>query len=229
MKYISPILSDARNTLGGSVASKNRAGNYFRARVAPVQPRSVAQQQVRALLATLAGQWKALTAAQIAGWNTLASGITLSDSLGNSYSPTGENLYVGNNVNLQQTGQTLISNPPAQRPDFADITPLTPAAAAGAATFTVETGAAAAPAGSVFLVEATAQMSAGISYIGTSTYRVIGHFAGSTYASINIKADYVARFGALVAGAKIAVRVSLVDTATGFQSTPATATTIVAA
>lgn len=229
MKFISPLLSDARNKLGGSVASKNRGGNYFRSRVAPVQPRSTAQQQVRSNLATLSGMWKGLTDDQRAAWSALASGITLKDSLGNSYKPSGSQLFVGCNRNLSTVDESVVDDAPVSKPDFEDVTPLVLVGTAGTPGLHVTTGMSAAPTGFVILVEATPQLSAGIAYLGKSAYRVIGHYAATSFASVNILAAYNARFGALVAGARIGVKVSLVEIASGFQSTPASTDSLVGA
>lgn len=229
MKFISPILSDARASVGGATFSKNRGGNYIRAKVAPVQPRTVAQQEARANLSAIAGTWKTLSASQIAGWNTLAATITLKDSLGNSYSPSGIDLYVGNNRNLSAIGETSIVDPPAQTTSFDDITPLVLTATAGTAAFTVAPTIEAAPTGFKFLVRATGQTSPGISYTSQSSYRVIESFAATAFASLNILAAYEARFGALLAGQRVAVSVTLVEIATGFQSTPASQSVIIGA
>ena len=134
MKYLSPLLSDARASIGGATASKNRAGNYFRERIAPVQPRTPAQQAIRAGLATLSAQWRALTASQIAAWNALATQVVKKDSLGNSYTLTGEQLYVGNNQSLTLNSQANVSTPPASPPSFPGPMLLAAAASAGGAT-----------------------------------------------------------------------------------------------
>jgi len=228
MKYLSALLTQASGSLGGATAAKNRGGNYLRAKIAPVQPRTVAQQEQRANLAALAGAWKALTQAQIAGWNSLASTLTLQDPLGNSYVPTGEQIYVGNNRNLSQAAETSVEDPPTAKPDFADITPVgMTAVSGGTPSMTATTALAAAPTENVFIVRATPMISAGISFIGASRYRIIGHFAASTYASMNILADYQAKFGDLVSGAKIGLAVDMVSIATGFASTRATTSVIV--
>jgi hypothetical protein len=228
MKFISPLISQASAKLGGTVFASNRGGNYARAKVAPVQPRTVSQQAVRANLSALSSLWKTLTAAQMAAWNAIAGTITLKDSLGASYMPSGQGLYVGNNRNLQDAGQATISAAPSLVPSFADMVPITPSAAAGAATFVVTTSLSGTPTGQTFVVRATAQISAGKTYIGQSKFRTLGHFAGSSFASLNIESLYIAKFGALVAKTQIGVQVILVDNATGFKSQPATATCIVA-
>ena len=229
MKYLSALLTQASGSLGGATASKNRGGNYFRAKVAPVQPRTVAQQSVRSNLATLAAMWKTLTAPQIAGWNSLASGVTLSDSLGNSYTPSGIDLFVGNNRNLEAIGEAVVEDPPASNASFEDISPLVATATAGTPAFTVAPTIGAAPTGFKFLVRCTRQLSPGISYIGQSDYRVIESFAATAFASLNVLAAYTARFGDLVAGQKIGIAVSLVEISSGFSSLQFTATTIVGA
>jgi hypothetical protein len=221
MKYLSAIITQASGKLGGAVAAKNRGGNYLRAKVAPVQPRTVAQQEQRANLANLAGAWKALTAAEIAGWNSLASTLVLHDPLGNAYVPTGEQIYVGNNRNLSQVNETVVSTPPTVKPDFADPTPLTLLSVVATPALHLETALSAAPTGNVFYVRATPMISPGKSFIGRSLYRGIGYFPASGYASMNILAGYVAKFGNLVAGAQIAAELTLVSIATGFAGTRA--------
>lgn len=222
MKFLSAVITQASGKLGGVVGAKNRGGNYFRAKVAPVQPRSVAQQEQRANLSALAGAWKSLSAAQIAGWNALASTLTLKDSLGNTYVPTGEQLYVGNNRNLSQVDETVVDDPPTTKPDFADPLPIALLSVVATPAFHLTTSLGAAPTGSVFQVSATPQLSPGKSFIGQSVYRNIGFFPASAYASMNILSAYVGRFGSLNVGANVGARLKLVDIATGFASTPAT-------
>jgi hypothetical protein len=228
MKYLSPLLSDARASIGGATASKNRGGNYFRARIAPIQPRTPAQQAIRSQLSSFSANWKALTQLQIAGWNALASTITLKDTLGNSYKPTGAQLYVGNNVNIQATGGPIVNDPPALKPELAAINFATATATAGTPSFIVTTGVAAATSDEHFLFRATPQLSPGISFIGQSEYRTIGVFSSLDAPSWDILADYNARYGALVKGANIGLQVLCISQATGFAGIPVSTSTIVA-
>lgn len=229
MKYLSALLTQASGSLGGATAAKNRGGNYFRKRIAPVQPRTVAQQNVRSNLATIASSWKTLTADQVAGWNALASTLTLKDALGNSYNPSGINLYVANNRNLSDIGEASIVDPPSTSISFDDISPLTLDVSAGTPTFTIAPTIEAAPTGFKFLVSATPQLSSGVSYIGQSKYRVVESFAATAFASLNVLTAYTAKFGVLVEGQNIGVKVALVSITTGFKSLPVTALQGVAA
>jgi hypothetical protein len=228
MKYLSALLTQSSGSLGGATFAKNRGGNYIRKRIAPVQPRTVAQQNVRSNLATIAASWKTLTPDQVAGWNSLASTVTLKDSLGNSYNPSGIDLYVANNRNLSDIGEAIISDPPSTAVSFEDISPLTVTVAAGTAAFTIAPTIDAAPTGTKFLVRATPQLSSGVSYIGRSKYRNVESFAATAYASLNVLAAYNALFGTLVAGQNIGVQVSMTDIATGFKSLAVTALATVA-
>jgi hypothetical protein len=229
MKYLSALISQGSASIGGATFSKNRGGNYIRKRVAPVQPRSSAQQAIRATLAALSGQWKSLGASVIAAWTALASTITLKDSLGNSYIPTGNQLFVGLNATLTVCAEPVITAAPAGMPAFPDMLPIAATATAGTPTLAITTSLATAPTGYVFLVRATPQGSAGKAFFGTSAYRIIGKYAASTFASINALAFYNARFGALVAGTKLSVRVTLVQITSGFESMYAEATVVVGA
>jgi hypothetical protein len=229
MKYLSALLTQASGSLGGATAAKNRGGNYFRKRIAPVQPRTVAQQNVRSNLATIASSWKTLTADQIAGWNALASTITLKDALGNSYNPSGIDLYVANNRNLSDIGEAMVEDSPSTAVSFDDISPLTVSITAGTPTFTIAPTIEAAPTGFKFIVSATPQLSVGISYIGQSKYRIVESFAASAFASLDVMDSYVAKFGTLTAGQKVGTKVALVSIASGFKSLPVTALTVIGA
>lgn len=218
MKYLSALLTQASGKLGGAVAAKNRGGNYFRARVAPVQPRSVAQQNVRSNLATQAAIWKGLTQANISAWNALASLTTLSDSLGNSYKPSGIDLFVALNTNLADNGLTPITTAPAAVPSYPNFGPITATASAAGGTLAIIPGSAAAPTGYVYLVRATPQLSPGVSYIGKSKYRTLTTFAATAFASLAAGTAYVAKFGTMGLGRKIGIHVALLQTTTGFKT-----------
>lgn len=116
MKYISPLISDARGSLGGTTFARNRSGVYTRARIAPTQPRTTSQQDNRANFAALASSWKSLAQSDIQAWNTTAAGKSLTDTLGNSYMPSGMQLYMSCNRNLGFIGLGPLSTPGPEPP-----------------------------------------------------------------------------------------------------------------
>ena len=51
------LVTDGRGKLGGHVASANKGGSYLRTKVTPVNPRTVAQTEVRSLFGQISQAW----------------------------------------------------------------------------------------------------------------------------------------------------------------------------
>jgi hypothetical protein len=66
------------------------------------------------------------------------------------------------------------------------------------------------------VIEATAQCSMGINF-AKSAYRIIDVLPGTTTSGFDIYAAYTARFGALVAGQKIFIRIKAVNILDGIS------------
>jgi hypothetical protein len=174
MKYISPLISDARNKLGGTVFARNRAGVYTRARVSPTQPRTPSQQANRANFAALSASWKALTQTQIQGWNNAATGQLLTDTLGHSFMPTGAQLYMRCSRNLGLISLPPIGDAPAGPPPFPALGPLAAACTRFEGSLTAVTlslPAALISAAPNMVAYATAGLSPGINFIPRHFYR----------------------------------------------------------
>ena len=230
MKFISPIISDASGTVGGAVYAKNRGGNYIRARVVPTQPRTAAQVAVRANFTANSKAWKALTSAQMAGWIALGTQITLRDSIGNSYKPTGEQMYVSLNQTLAALGKPAISTAPGTPDTVIGLGGLTVVASATGGTgstnqFTVLVTTNTAT--QSILVRATAQVSPGRNFFGRSQYRQITSFFHPASGVKDITAAYNAKFGTMRAGSKISL-VLIPVTDNGFQGSESRLDVIVA-
>ena len=95
------------------MSSRNRFGQYRRARAVPVQPRSSFQMAVRCRLSVNAAAWRALTQAQRQGWTDLGAQMLRTDSLGQSNPLTGFQAYCSVNNNLLSCGQAVVSAAPA--------------------------------------------------------------------------------------------------------------------
>jgi len=74
-------------------------------------------------------------------------------------------------------------------------------------------------AGTKALIEATRQMSAGITFVGRSEFKQLQVTAAAAASPANILAAYNAKFGALVSGKKIFVRITII-TSDGQRSAP---------
>jgi len=219
MKFRSQYLTDARGSVGGTTASKNHYGSFMRARIKPVNPQSIAQIETRAILKTLAKNWRNLTDVQRQGWRQLATQISFTDSIGQSFTLTGEALYIQNNCNLAKVGSTFISDAPSidlnnvKYPNgfVCDIV-ATPGSEDITCNFID-----AISVGQKLVIESSGEVSAGIEYM--KNYRKIGVLDSAFMTGSSIKDLYESVFGAVPAAGKVAFfRGHIVDTSTGFVS-----------
>lgn len=212
---------DMRKSAGGVTASKNRSRLYIKNRITPRNPRTDAQTEVRARLATNSKNWAALTQAQRNAWDEFATTAVGVRMLGSAAKISGFNCYVRVSNNLDLIGQTPISEPPIM-PEFTpfEITGVTYTAAAGetAGTLNVLFNGISSLNAQTMVIEATAGFSQGRASF-TSKLRYIGHYSEITGGGINVLSDYVTKFGNFPdAGNKVQFRAYIIDNATGIAS-----------
>jgi len=119
------MMTQASGSVGGMTASRNRGGNYMRARAIPTNPNTPQQILVRGLMAQLTSLWvSTLTAAQRAAWELYAANVPLVNSLGDSMTVSGLNMYIRTNVPALQAGLARIDAAPTIF-DLGDFTPVT--------------------------------------------------------------------------------------------------------
>lgn len=210
------MLVDMRGKLGGHVASKNRAGAYFRTKVTPVNPQTSAQVSARAILTTFSQGWRALTPDERAAWNAAVVNFAKTDIFGDIKNPTGINLFVRLNSVLTHAGAASLTVPPAltSSPEFVTFTAT---AAETGQTFSVAFAPTPVPANVAYKVETTAQVSQGKTFL-KNLYRTVQYFPAADATPTSIATAYIARFGALVADQKIGIRITAIDLLTGLQS-----------
>ena len=220
------MMTDARGKLGGQVFTKTRSGATVRTKVTPTNPQTAAQQTARAILGNLSTAWRALTEEQRQGWNAAVDGFLKTNIFGDTYSPSGKNLFVGLNANLAQTGSPRndVSPTPIEVP------------AAIILSVGVEIGTAeividfqdAAPGGNFYMIfQASKPMSAGrFNFSGSySTFKTV---PGTSFPSpASLYTSYVDKFGALPVDSKIAFRVFVISKVTGQKSVESVGTAIV--
>jgi hypothetical protein len=109
-------LGDARNAAGAIVYSKNQFGAYIRQKVSPVQPRTPRQTQVRQQFTDISKRWGVvLTDSQRNGWKALAAANPVSDVFGDSQTLTGLQFYQRVSRNLQEAGEPILDDAPADQ------------------------------------------------------------------------------------------------------------------
>lgn len=215
--------------IGGHVAARNRAGAYIRTKVTPVNPQSAAQGLVRSRLASLASGWRSLTAAARLAWNSAVSDFAKTDVFGDLREPSGFNLYQRLNNNLLAIGSAAITVPPI--PTAVDsFTSMSLAAEdATVAESLVITYAPAIAADHKVKVFATPPVSPGKSFV-KSEYRLIDVIATADASPYEAISAYQAVFGSTgEVGQKIFVKMVQVESSTGIEGVPVSASTLVVA
>ena len=221
-------IADARNKLGGHVFSRNRNGGYVRMKVSPSQPRSASVLNVRANFTDVTKAWGgSLTDAERAAWNSLAASNPVPDQFGNPQTLTGAQIYMKVNRNLFTVGQARLDTAPSNL-SATSLTSLSGAAAAAAATFTLTFTPTPLGADDYLVFYLTPQLSAGRTYFTPYLKIVYADSSGAATSPHDIKAAYVAKFGALLEGAKIGVIGFTINGTNGGASSPASALVTVA-
>ncbi len=209
------LVVDGRGKIGGQVASRNRAGAYMRNKVTPVNPNTSFQQDARALLTELAQGWRDLTQAQRDAWNSAVQDFAKTDVFGDIKSPTGFNLYVRLNANIETVEQTQITNPPlVAAVDFVELTAavLNITGSVGTIAFNPTI-----PSGMTSILRATPSLSQGISFV-KSEFRIIDLVPDGTATGHAMWTEYVAKFGTPTEGAKVFFQLETVNEITGQKS-----------
>lgn len=222
------LVVDGRNKIGGQVASRNRAGAYMRNKVTPLNPSTSYQVAARARLASLAQQWRSLSASQRSTWNNAVSDYKNTDIFGDILTPSGFNLFCKLNANLDVVGASTLTEP-ANPESVSIFSTISFAADATGGTMVVTVTPESLEADERLIVEATPALSAGKNFV-KSEYRVIEIVTSVTAGSIDIASSYADKFGStLLEGQKIFVRITHVNTNTGQRSQPQVASAIVTA
>lgn len=212
--------------IGGHVASRNRAGAYFRTKVTPVNPQSTAQLAVRNRLGVRSQAWRGLTDAQRSSWNGAVAAFAKTDIFGDLKNPSGFNLYQRLNNNLLTVGGAAITTAPQPAAVLSvSVTSIIPAAGTGLIPMVLS---AAVPAATAVKVFATAPQSPGVSFV-KSEYRLITTLPAATATPVALGAFYSTKFGAWLAGQKLFFKIVFVNTVTGQETLPIQVATISAA
>ncbi len=212
-----PLVSDARNKVGGVVFTKSHAGNITRKKVSPTQPRTTCQLNVRADFTGASKGWGGLTDAVRAAWIAFAQGHPVKDVFGATMTLTGHQMYVRITRSLATIGLPALPVPPANLTvNYAgpitvthDGPPVTTIPANWANPGNVGGS-------ESCVVFATAPMSPGRSVAGAK-FRFIQYSAVGLVGPYFLYADYVTKFGAPTVGSKIFFRMFLVRSTNGAQ------------
>jgi len=111
IKYGSTVAMIA-GSIGGATYARNRYGAYIRNRTKPVDPSSNQQNAFRSRVAAAVAAWHALTAAQRDDFNNKARTTDMVNRIGESFHPSGINLFIRGFCLLDIAGITQVTSPP---------------------------------------------------------------------------------------------------------------------
>ena len=112
MKFRSTMFAELRGSMAGMTASRNKGGNYLRARATPINPDSTAQIQARQAFANAVQAWDALSDAQRTAWAGYAAETPVVDKLGQDIHHSGRAWYIAQYAFLERVGATPASDAP---------------------------------------------------------------------------------------------------------------------
>jgi hypothetical protein len=92
-KYLGLLTADARGKVGGVILSRAQGATTLKSHRTPKRPSSAAQQRHQGAMASAISGWRLLNSAQQQSWVSFAAGVFYTNSLGTTYSPTGQQLY----------------------------------------------------------------------------------------------------------------------------------------
>lgn len=221
---------DGRGKVGGHVLTKTRSGATVRTKVTPANPQTSYQGLARSIFGSISTAWRDLSESNRASWQGAVDSFTKTNAFGDSYSPSGKNLFTGLNASLLNIDQPMITTAPAPiavPPVVASAVTVdvSPVIGSSAIRFTFST-----PdpdASFTTVIEATQSLSPG-KYNFSGAYRKFTSFPGDTPPTFSNMYDYyVAKFGVPVVGSKISFRMRAVSNETGQSGVWASIDTIV--
>lgn len=214
----SALISEMRGKLNGSVFTKNRYGNALRNKVTPVNRRTSYQQAIKQRFTFFSQKWRTLTPDQVNAWNAATEDFKSSNVFGDSIRPTGSNLYCALNANLALIGGTELTDPPLQK-NIEGIKSfnLDVNSQPGSEKFSISFNPTPTAADVDHLILATRCYSPGKSYV-QGEYRLIGIIPGGSPSSYDALHDWQNKFGVLVQGQNVSVKLVPVHKVTGCKS-----------
>jgi hypothetical protein len=120
------VFTNISGSLGGLTGSRNKGGQYLRARTNGTNPNTTAQQAVRTTFSDANGSWTSLTGAQRSAWNSFASIQSWVNRLGDPIQLSGQQAYVGSYSAMMAAGLTPVTAPPTPNTRPGAYLPTTP-------------------------------------------------------------------------------------------------------
>jgi len=215
-KYLGLLTTDMRGKIGGIVASRGRTGTTLKAKGVPRLAPTPAQNIQRSRLASALFAWRQLTTLQQLSWGGIAATLTWSNSLANTFTPTGLQLWTQAFINQATLNAVPPSTAGGSPSTVVPITTVTIVTSTGVAQLLVNlTGPTYTGNWAAYL---SAPIPASVNYTKTTARRLVAVVAGGNFNFF--QTAYIAAFGALPpVGAYTSVRVVPIDPTYGYSGT----------
>lgn len=211
-----PLAAAVSGSIGGVVFSRNRGGAYVRNRSVPVDPNTIAQQNVRSILATQSSSWADQTDAVRAAFQNWAVQNPVINALGHSILLSGQQAFVQLNARLAFLNEALLTEPPIiNAPD--GLASLVVDGDIGLGDVDLSFTVTPLPANIKLWIQAAVVNSAGIRYV-RNLLRFVSGSPPAQISPFDIQSLVEAKFGTLIVGQTLHVRVSTFDSTTGLLS-----------
>lgn len=93
MKYKSALVTDLSGSIEGLTASRNKGGQYFRARVIPTNPQTARQSTARQAFTQVSQSWSQTSSSEKESWEQIAPLVPATGPLGQDVSLSGQQAY----------------------------------------------------------------------------------------------------------------------------------------
>lgn len=212
------MMVDARGKLGGHVFTKARSGATIRTKVTPINGQTSAQGAARSRFSTLSQSWRNLSEEQRIAWNNKATTVGKTNVFGDTYYPSGKNLYVAINTNILIAGGSPVNIPPA---DVAlpDVLLSGIAFDSLANSLEVSLESLTNPTGNTAIIFCSPYLSKGVFNASGKERFVTAVNLNGTSTVADIYDAYVTKYGDMQSGSKIFVKVKIINVSSG-QSSP---------
>lgn len=211
-------VGEIRKSAGGTTYSKGHYGNFFKNKTSPTNPNTDYQIDVRNALRLLSKAFSVLSDNAINAWNALGAQMNRTNSLGQSYTLTGINVYNELNGNLLNAGEAKIDVAPSKSLDNVpaiDNFVIDAVATPGTEDLTVNFATPIA-ADEKMIIESTGIIPNGVRYF--KNFKQFAILDNAKVTGDSIETEFIARFGAIpTLGEKAVFRAKLINTATGFS------------
>ena len=114
MKYKSALVTDLSGSIEGLTASRNKGGQYFRARVIPTNPQTALQSTARQAFTQQSQTWPTLLGSERSAWDAFAPLIPATGPLGQTIALSGQQAYMQATVPIQFGNEFIPTDPLTQ-------------------------------------------------------------------------------------------------------------------